>query len=203
MSYSIVVKRGIATTLILGLILFAACGMIAPMPTIVATTTPHFTSNNLSSTLALAQPSFTPPTRINSPIITTSTTAESIRLYHNQIASRTIRDEYSFSVVVMEKEADFVPKSIQIIEEGTNRLIGQYELFNETEIQSLCASLLQNPDFEFYETALIDYSELPKGFVVRAYEGDFIFRITDEHLSGRQEVIEIKTPLDVCYSAVQ
>ena len=127
---------------------------------------------------------------------------DKIRLYHNEIASRTISGKYSFSVIVIDKEVDFVPKSIQITEQGTNHTIGQYELFNEHEMQSLCARLIQNPDFVFYETALIDYSELPQGFIGRAYEGKFIFRITIEYPSGKQEVIEM-IPQNICYSAVQ
>jgi hypothetical protein len=175
-----------------------ACGTVVPMTTVVVTKKPSSTS-----TFALAIPTFTPTSPTKSPIVTTPTTAESIRLYHNQIASRIIRDKYSFSVVVMDKEVDFVPKSIQVIDQRSNLTIGQYELFNENEIESLCSSLMQNPALTFYETALIDSSALPKGFVVQAYEGDFLFRITIEHLSGTQEVIEMTTPLDACYSAGQ
>jgi len=114
-----------------------------------------------------------------------------------------VSDKYSFSVVVVDKEVDFVPKSIQIIDQESNIVIGQYELFNENEIESLCANLMQNPSLTFYETALIDYSALPKGFIDKAYKGDFIFRITIEYSSGTKEVIEMMTPLDACYSFVQ
>ncbi len=192
------VRKRLSTSLILSGILLGACGNIAPRPTAAVTMRPSSTP-----TFALALPTLTPPSPTKSLLLTTPTTAERIRLYHNQIASRTIRDRYSFSVVVMDKKADFVPKSIQIIEQRSSLLIGQYELFNENEIESLCSSLLQNPALIFYETALIDYSALPKGFGVRAYEGDFIFRITLEHLSGTQEVIEFTTPLDACYSKGQ
>jgi hypothetical protein len=104
---------------------------------------------------------------------------------------------------VIDKKADFVPKSMQIIEKGTNLIIGQYKLFSGTEMESLCSKIRQNPDFVFYETVLIDYSELPQGFLARAYEGDYIFRITIEYLSGGQEVVEVSAPQDRCYSAVQ
>ena len=194
-------------SLILSGFLLLACGIATPMPTVIATTISNLTPVNSIPTLPLdtpsatIEPTITPPEK-PSPVAT-SISADKIRLYHNQIASRTVRDKYSFSVVVMDNEADFVPKSIQIIEQGTNRVIGQYELFSENEIQSLCSNLMQNPNLAFYETALIDYSDLPQGFIVRAYEGEFIFRITGEYLSGTQEVIELTTPQDVCYSAVQ
>lgn len=184
--------------LILSAILLGACSSITPIPTVVVTMKP-----SLTSTAAPVSPTLTPPSLTESLFLTTPITTESIRLYHNQIASRTLRDKYSFSVVVMDKEADFVPKSIQIIERKSNLTIGQYELFNESKIDSLCSSLMQNPALTFYETALIDYSDLPKAFIAQAYEGDFIFRITIEHLSGTQEVIEFATPLDACYSKGQ
>jgi hypothetical protein len=193
------------TIVMLTAVLLAACETVAPPPRVVSTTNATFTSDNSLLTSQVTTPSLTPqPTirpQVETPLIPTSTTAVSLRLYHNQIATRTIRDKYSFSVMVFDEKADFLPKSIQIIERESNLVIGQYELLNENEIKSLCSSTY--PDLEIFETSLTDYDHFPPGFIVRIYEGDFLFRITVEQWSGTQEVIELTTPHGVCLSEVQ
>ena len=193
------------TIVILMAILLAAYETVAPLPTVVSTANTTFTSDNSLPTSQVTTPSLTPqPTirpQVETPFNPTSTPAISLRLYHNHIATRTIRDKYSFSIIVFDEKADFIPKSIQIIERESNLVIGQYELFNENEIKSLCSST--HPDLEIFETSLTDYYNFPQGFIVRIYEGDFLFRIIIERLSGTQEVIEMTTPQGVCLSEVQ
>jgi len=98
----------------------------------------------------------------------------------------------------MDKTADFKPKSIQILEKRTGLSIGQYGLLDDTQIESLCSNLMKNPNLTFYETVLIDYSDLPKGCMTLAYQGDYIFRIEIEHSLGEFEIIERTTPDDGC-----
>ena len=185
---------------IIAAVLLTACGSVTPLPTVVATKTPTFSSSNSISTVQLpTQPTMYPHTQ--TPITATSTSGNSIRLYHNHIATRTTRDQYSFSIIVFDKQTDYTPKSIEIIERESNAVIGQFELFDESRIQSLCS--ITYPDLEVYETQLIDYRNFPQGFIVRAYKGDFVFRVTVERLSGTREIIEITTPNQTCYSAVQ
>jgi hypothetical protein len=102
----------------------------------------------------------------------------------------------------VDKDVDFTPKSIQIVESGTGSVIGQYELFDQAKIESLCANLMQNPNLKFYETDLIDYFDVPQAFIIRAYEGDFTFRITIEYSSGTLETIERVTPDNGCETHV-
>jgi len=180
---------------VLSAIFLAACGIPNPVPT-VATVVETATT---LATFASASPTLVKHQLTPSP---TSTVTSEIRLYHNHVATRTTRDKYSFSVVVMNQDADLTPRSIQILEQGTGVVIGQYELFDQTEIASLCAASFQNPDFAIYETVLIDYFDLPQGFIIRAYEGQYIFQITIEHASGLQEIVEMQTPARSCYQAV-
>ena len=194
-------------SLIFSVLLLMACGIATSTPTAIVTRISTSTLSNLVSTLPQDTPSATmeamrTPTQ-HASLAATSSLADEIRLYHNHVASRTVSDKYSFSVVVMNNQADFVPKSIQIVESRTRVPIGQYELFTENEMPSLCSNLMQNPALIFYETVLIDHSDFPQGFIIRAYEGDFIFRITVEYSSGVQEITELTMPQDVCYSAVQ
>ncbi len=183
---------------VLSAALLIACGITNPVPTVTTTarvaTSPSFAA--ASPTLVIPQLT---PSSTSTPI---SMAVNKIRLYHNHVATRTTRDKYSFSVVVVDKDVDFTPRSIQIVEQGTGLVIGQSELFDQTEIDSLCASSIQNPDFEIYETVLIDYFDLPQGFIIRAYEGDFIFQITLEHPSGIREIVEMLSPARSCYQAV-
>ena len=203
MSWFIVAKARQGTIVILTAILLAACETVAPPPTVVSKPNATFASDN--STSEVTTPSLTTQPTVHPQVETSatpvSTPAVSIRLYHNQVATRTIRDKYSFSVIVLDENADFIPKSIQIIERESNLVIGQYELLNENEIKSLCSST--HPDLEIFETSLTDYYNFPQGFIVRIYEGDFLFRITVEGLSATQEVIEMTTPHGVCLSEVQ
>jgi hypothetical protein len=191
----------------LTVVLLAAGGLVAPLPRVVATPNATFTSDKSRPTSQLTTPYLTPQPTIHPQMETpftptsTSTPATSIRLYHNHIATRTTRDKYSFSVIVFDEKSNFIPKSIQIIERESNLVIGQYELFKENEIKSLCSST--HPNLEIFETSLTDYHNFPQGFIVRIYEGDFLFRITIERLSGTQEVIEMTTPHGVCLSEVQ
>jgi hypothetical protein len=184
---------------VLSAIFLATCGITNPVPTVttmVETATKSTTFTSISPTLVIPQLT---PSSISTP---TSSVSSKIRLYHNHVATRTTRDKYSFSVVVMNQATDLTPRSIHILEQGTGAVIGQYELLDQTEIASLCASSFQNPDFAIYETVLIDYFDLPQGFIIRAYEGDFIFQITIEHASGLQEIVERQTPARSCYQAV-
>jgi hypothetical protein len=205
LSWSMVAKVRQGTIVILTAILLAACEIVAPLPTVASTANATFTLGNSLPTSQVTTPSLTTqPTirpQVETPFTPTSTTAVSLRLYHNHIATRMIRDKYSFSVIVFDEKADFIPKSIQIIEQESNLVVGQYELFSENEIKSLCSST--HPDLEIFETSLTDYHNFPQGFIVRIYEGDFLFRITIERLSGTQEVIEMTTPHGVCLSEVQ
>jgi hypothetical protein len=176
--------------LIISTALITACGTATPVPIVTMTATNTPTVTTLSSTPTILQP----VSSITS--ASTSIVANKIRLYHNQTATRTTHDRYSFSVA-LDQDTDFIPKSIQILEQGTGFVIGQYELFDQAEIESLCANLMQNPNLKVYETALINYSEFPHGFI-RAYEGDFIFQITIEYSSGRLEIIERAMPGGGC-----
>jgi hypothetical protein len=177
--------------LIISVVLLTACRTVTPVPTVMMTAT------NIPSITTLDVTPTTPQPMLSTTSTSTSIVVNKIRLYHNQTATHATRDQYSFSVVV-DKGADFTPKSIQIVEQGTGSVIGQYELFDQTEIESLCENLMQNPDLKFYETDLIDYSSVPQGFIIRAYEGDFIFRITIEYSSGALETIERATPDNGC-----
>lgn len=184
---------------VLSAILLVACGIANPVPTVTTTATIEPTLPTFATASpTLAMPQLT-PSSTSTPI---STVTSEIRLYHNHIATRTTRDKYSFSVVVMDPAVDLTAISIQIVEQGSGVVIGQYELFDQTEIVSLCAASLQNPDFKIFETVLIDYFDLPQGFMTRAYEGDFIFQITIENASGVQEIVEKETPASSCYQAV-
>ncbi len=178
-----------SSVLMISVVLLMACGNAAPTPVVAVTGTATIMVANSTPTIPRSTPSSTPTA--------TPTIANKIRLYHNQMATRTIEDHYSFSVV-LDKDADFIPKSIQIIEQGTGFVIGQYELFDQTKIESLCANLMQNPDLKFYETPLIDHFKFPQGFINRAYEGKYIFRISVEYSSGALEIIERVTPDDGC-----
>jgi hypothetical protein len=193
------------TIVILTAVLLAACEIVAPLPTVVSTANETFISGNSLPTAQVTTPSLTTQTtvrpQVETPFTPVATPAVSIRLYHNHIATRTIRDKYSFSVIVFDEKADFIPKSLQIVERESNLVVGQTELFNENEIKSLCSST--HPDLEIFETSLTDYYNFPQGFIVRIYQGDFLFRITIERLSGTQEVIEMTTPHGVCLSEVQ
>ena len=182
----------ILSTIILAAVQLAACGNATPMPTVTATTIVAPSLTSINPTTTIIHPTISP----------TSTATNKIRLYHNHIATRTTRDKYSFSVVVMDPAVDLTPISIQIVEQGTSVVIGHYELFDQTEIDSLCAASFQNPDFKIFETVLINYFDLPQGFIIRAYEDDFIFQLTIEHPSGVQEIVEKQTPARSCYQAV-
>jgi hypothetical protein len=200
LSWFIVAKARQGTIVILTAILLAACETVAPLPKGVSTPNATFPSgNSLPTSQVTTQPTIRP--QVETPFTPVSIPAVSIRLYHNHIATRTIRDQYSFSVIVFDENSDVIPKSIQIIERESNLVVGQYELSNENEIKSLCSST--HPDLEIFETSLTDYHNFPQGFIVRIYEGDFLFRITIEALSGTPEVIEMTTPHGVCLSEVQ
>ena len=177
--------------LIINAVLVTACAAVTPAPTSQATATVFPTRTALSPTPIRSQPTAIP----------TSTKTDKIRLYHNQTATRFTSDRYSFSVV-LDKDADFIPKFIQIIELKTHLVIGGYELFDQTKIESLCANLMQNPDLKFYETPLVDYSSFPKSFIIRAYRGEFIFRISIEYSSGKLEMIEKTMPDNGCATSV-
>ncbi|HLO29324.1 MAG TPA: hypothetical protein VK249_09330 [Anaerolineales bacterium] len=177
------------SVLIISAVLLMACGIARPAPILKATATTLPTVIALSPTPTIPQST------------TASALAHKIRLYHNQTATRVSDDQYSFSVAV-DQEAEFIPKSIQIVEPGTNSVIGTYELFDQSEIESRCAKLMNNANLKFYETVLVDYLHFPQAFIARAYEGDFIFQIVIELSSGTVERIEKEMPDGACETHV-
>jgi len=176
-----------ASAFIMSVVLVMGCGVTAPVPVSKSATT---TVHPVSTVNAVLTPSpFIPAS------VAISRAEDEAKLYYNQVPSRNIGDGYSFSVV-LDKDADFIPKLILISERGTNSIIGKYELLDKTKIESLCANQMQNPDLKVYETILVNYLNLPQDFIVRAYYyDDFILEIYALDFSGNPKIIE-KAALD-------
>src|SRR3990172_1341668 len=165
-------------------------------PSMVPSLTLFATHTPMPELLATPQPVSTPTSSVTSP---PNAEVDSIALFMSFIGSHQFGDKFYFHTIVLDKNAEFVPKTVQIIDPTTNETAGPFNLVERPGFH-FCAHLAWTGG-KFYETNGIDISQLPSNFWHRLMSDPFVYRITVQKPTGVQESVDILEPPGICESS--
>ena len=172
---------------------------------------PAWTSTTLPEASATPQPTSEPTSTVaptqsatitNTPT-TPSTEADSIALFMSFLGSHSLGDNYYFHILVLDKDAEFVPETIEVIDPVTDQVAAGPFMLVERPDFGLCVRFAR-PGEKFYETEGIDPSLLPPDFWYRFnVEPFFAYRVPVRVPMAAQEIVTIVEPPFICKSASQ
>ena len=175
---------------------------------------PTWTSTPLPEASATPQPTSEPTSTVAPTKSVTSTTtpttpsteADSIALFLSYLASHSLGDNYYFHVLVLDKDAEFLPETIEVIDPVTNQVVAGPFVLDERFDSGFCDRFAR-PGDKFYETEGIDPSQLndpprlPPDFGRHIFvEPIWTYRVTVREPTGAQQLIDIFEPLGICQS---
>jgi hypothetical protein len=172
---------------------FTQTPTLAPTPTKTSLPSPTYSSTpKLSPTLPVIftfTPSPTPP----------PTAKDKITLFLSFIGRHMVGDKFYFHVLLDRENADFVPISISITDQG--QISGPFVLVEKSELQFCPSRATSNQSI--FETGAIDKSDFPPDFWGRMVQEPFVYHIKIIEVTGAEEVIDITERPGICESIAE